>query len=138
MLYHSSFFHLYYCFACLQLNVDPSIDMQDLGKMVEEQNLQIPWSHISKRMGNRSRLSVFKKWQKMSGISSFDTLENYVVKREPTMDEIAEELNSFEPEFKRMKREPDEHDSYYQISAKIAAETIEAVDLPDADTMIQM
>ena len=38
--------------------------------MVQSQGIKIPWSAISKRMGNRSRLSCFKKWQKMTGISS--------------------------------------------------------------------
>jgi Myb-like DNA-binding domain len=43
-------------------------DMKELGQLVEEGNLQIPWSIISKRMGKRSRLSCFKKWQKLTGI----------------------------------------------------------------------
>ena len=42
--------------------------MVSLGKMVEEQNIQIPWSVISKRMVKRSRLSCFKKWQKLTGL----------------------------------------------------------------------
>lgn len=50
-----------------QLNVPPNTDMRDLGRMVDEQGIQIPWSIVSKRMASRSRLSCFKKWQKMSG-----------------------------------------------------------------------
>jgi hypothetical protein len=52
------------------LNVDIATDMKSLGRMVEEQNIQIPWSTISKRIGKRSRLSCFKKWQKMAGLLS--------------------------------------------------------------------
>lgn len=53
-----------------QLNADPSADMKELGKMVEEEGRKIAWSAISKRMGKRSRLSCFKKWQKLTGIYS--------------------------------------------------------------------
>jgi len=42
--------------------------MKELGKIVEEQDIQIPWSTVSKHMGKRSRLSCFKKWQKLSGL----------------------------------------------------------------------
>jgi hypothetical protein len=52
------------------LNVDAGTDMKSLGRMVEEQNIPIPWSTISKRIGKRSRLSCFKKWQKMAGLLS--------------------------------------------------------------------
>jgi len=52
------------------LRVDPRSDLKDLGKMVEADDIKIPWSLISKRMGNRSRLSCFKKWQKMTGLYS--------------------------------------------------------------------
>jgi Myb-like DNA-binding domain len=54
--------------AVAQLNVGPDMDMKELGRVVEEQGLQISWSVVSKRMGNRSRLSCFKKWQKLSGV----------------------------------------------------------------------
>jgi hypothetical protein len=52
------------------LRADPNADMKDLGKMVEQEGLKIAWSVVSKRMGKRSRLSCFKKWQKMTGIYS--------------------------------------------------------------------
>ena len=52
------------------LRVDPTSDMKELGKMVESEDIKIPWSLISKRMGKRSRLSCFKKWQKMTGLYS--------------------------------------------------------------------
>lgn len=50
--------------------------------MVEEQNLSIPWTAISKKMGKRSRLSCFKKWQKLTGLSS---------EVAPPMDEVTKE-----------------------------------------------
>ena len=43
------------------VQVNSNVDMKDLGKMVAAQGIVIPWSHISKRMGKRSRLSCFKK-----------------------------------------------------------------------------
>ena len=52
------------------LNVDPNSNIKEVGKMVQSQGIKIPWSAISKRMGKRSRLSCFKKWQKMTGIHS--------------------------------------------------------------------
>mmetsp|Transcript_2720 Transcript_2720/g.6373 ORF Transcript_2720/g.6373 Transcript_2720/m.6373 type:complete len:362 (+) Transcript_2720:100-1185(+) len=50
------------------LEADPNADIKMLGKMVENEGIKIPWSIISKRMGKRSRLSCFKKWQKMTGL----------------------------------------------------------------------
>ncbi|KAL3943332.1 MAG: hypothetical protein SGBAC_002615 [Bacillariaceae sp.] len=52
------------------LQADPNADIKMLGKMVENEGIKIPWSIISKRMGKRSRLSCFKKWQKMTGLYS--------------------------------------------------------------------
>jgi hypothetical protein len=52
------------------LRLDPTADMKEVGKMVEVEDIKIPWSVISKRMGKRSRLSCFKKWQKMTGLYS--------------------------------------------------------------------
>ena len=48
------------------LNADPTADIKELGKHVEAEGIKIPWSVISKRMLKRSRLSCFKKWQKMN------------------------------------------------------------------------
>lgn len=50
------------------LRANPSADIVELGKRVEAEGMIIPWSAISKKMGKRSRLSCFKKWQKMTGI----------------------------------------------------------------------
>lgn len=102
-----------------QLNVDPTADMKELGKQVEEQGIQIPWSTISKRMGKRSRLSCFKKWQKMTGLAG------------PSEEE--EEG----PALKRAKVDNDEAPAEYDVySAKMAAETVEAVELPDTDALV--
>eukprot|EP00536_Pseudo-nitzschia_multiseries_P009155 jgi/Psemu1/257892/estExt_Genewise1Plus.C_2500034 len=56
------------------LRVDPTIGMRELGKIVEAEQIKIPWSTISKRMEKRSRLSCFKKWQKMTGLFSASDL----------------------------------------------------------------
>lgn len=52
------------------LRADPNASMVELGKMVEAEGMTLPWSAISKKIGNRSRLSCFKKFQKMTGIFS--------------------------------------------------------------------
>jgi hypothetical protein len=52
------------------LTAEPTADIKELGKVVEAEGLKIPWQIISKRMGKRSRLSCFKKWQKMTGLFS--------------------------------------------------------------------
>ncbi|KAL3909553.1 MAG: hypothetical protein SGARI_002549, partial [Bacillariaceae sp.] len=52
------------------LQADKNADMQELARIVQAQNIKIAWSAISKRMGQRSRLSCFKKWQKMTGLYS--------------------------------------------------------------------
>jgi hypothetical protein len=149
------------------LNVDITTDMKSLGRMVEEQNIQIPWSTISKRIGKRSRLSCFKKWQKMAGLlSASDEVRRR--KQEPGVNGD----NANAAAAKRQKVEGgghgDDHDvlegelsnthaaptagaaaamaaaagamaagtgDYDEVynSAKMAEETVEAVDLPDVD-----
>jgi hypothetical protein len=52
------------------LQVDKDLDWRELGKYAEANGLKVAWSIISKKMGNRSRLSCFKKWQKMTGLLS--------------------------------------------------------------------
>jgi hypothetical protein len=52
------------------LTAETTADIKELGKVVEAEGLKIPWQIISKRMGKRSRLSCFKKWQKMTGLFS--------------------------------------------------------------------
>ena len=52
------------------LNANPTADIKELGKLVESEGITIPWTSISKRIQKRSRLSCFKKWQKITGINS--------------------------------------------------------------------
>ena len=52
------------------LQIKQNIDAYDLGIIINEQQLKIPWSLISKKMVKRSRLSCFKKWQKMTKVKS--------------------------------------------------------------------
>lgn len=52
------------------LNVDPDMEMKELGEMVKREGIVIPWSSLSRQMGKRSRLSCFKKWQKLTGLYS--------------------------------------------------------------------
>jgi hypothetical protein len=150
------------------LNVDISTDMKSLGRMVEEQNIQIPWSTISKRIGKRSRLSCFKKWQKMAGLLSAsdevrrrkqdpsgdggDDANAAAAKRQKVEDGgDGEDHELLEGELSNMHAAPTagaaaamaaaagamaagtgDYDEVYN-SAKMAEETVEAVDLPDVD-----
>jgi len=111
-----------------QLNVDPSADMKELGKMVEEQGIQIPWSTISKRMGKRSRLSCFKKWQKMTGITS----DGFIDKK----DDEEEDDESRDAKRTKIDHQGPGSSEYDMYSAKMAAETVEAVELPDTETLV--
>jgi Myb-like DNA-binding domain len=88
------------------------MDMAALGKMVEEQDIQIPWSAISKRMGKRSRLSCFKKWQKLTGMFSPETGIGGERHKAHHLDTIGEheeaavgaaEQQQQQPPFKRLK-----------------------------------
>jgi hypothetical protein len=109
-----------------QLQAEPGTDMKDLGKMVQERGIQIPWSTISKRMGKRSRLSVFKKWQKMTGICTGAADEEELYGTVVTSN-------------KRQRLEgaptaganPTSSSSSSAFDAQRAAETVEAVELPD-------
>lgn len=143
------------------LSVDIATDMKTLGRMVEEQNIQIPWSTISKRIGKRSRLSCFKKWQKMAGLLSasdevrrrkqdpagggdgneaankrqkveggddHDVLEGGNTHGAPTAGATA----AMSAAAGAMAAGTGDYDEVYN-SAKMAEETVEAVDLPDVD-----
>ena len=73
-------------------NIDTTAQMGDhpgnnnikaIAKLVHDHNISIPWSIISKRMVKRSRLSCFKKWQKMTGLSSTNTTDHdYLMKKD--------------------------------------------------------
>lgn len=52
------------------LGVPPSTTMVETGKMVSDQGISLPWEAITKRMGTRSRLSCYKKFQKMANLLS--------------------------------------------------------------------
>ena len=131
------------------LNADPTVSMKDLGEQVEKQSIMIPWSLISKRMGKRSRLSCFKKWQKMTGLTG--PAPDGMNKREGEAGDEGTDL-------KRARMEDEggsgkmfasagaasaaaiaagQSGDYDTYSAKMAAETVEAVDLPDTDALGQ-
>ena len=76
------------------LRVDPSMHIVEVGKMVEAENIVIPWSTISTKMGNRSRLSCFKKFQKMTGLFSPSDTGNRVKQRVPGAPHTASGLAS--------------------------------------------
>lgn len=128
-------------------------DMKELGKYVESENIQIPWSTISKRMGKRSRLSCFKKWQKMTGIVSAAE-EAAAAAGGGGKHELAvglptalDEHHHHPPDSKRAKLEqqpqphpqpPHHHeDSTSHAVAELAAETVEALELPEVSATTQ-
>lgn len=110
-------------------------DFKELGKIVEEGNIQISWSVISKRMGKRSRLSCFKKWQKLTGLftppSDADAVEHAVKPSAKAKVDDGEEES--EPPMKKIKAEPSMDGD--TEAAELAAETVEALDLPDTDVL---
>lgn len=101
------------------------IEMSELAKMVEEQGLTIPWSAISKKMGNRSRLSCFKKWQKMTGQGETPVKAAGGKRKADGMPPVlgGDDLTP----------NPITGDEAEATAAQIAAETVEAVDLPVLD-----
>lgn len=129
-------------------------DMRELGKLVEETNIQLSWSVISKRMGKRSRLSCFKKWQKMTGLFSPPTPDVLATTDAPTTskrkaapplrnedhdDDEKDNENHDDDDgkeiavvTKKMKMEPTDTTT---AAAELAAETVEALDLPDSDVL---
>lgn len=157
------------------LHVDASMPMPQLGQFVERENIQIPWSSISKRMGKRSRLSCFKKWQKMTGIFvGSEGVKRDIIEQSlgslsgPSHGKASEWIPENEArDPKRLKTDNGSEgvkpagnisthsaasagaaaamaaaavaatqDGDYEVySAKMAAETVEAVELPDTDAL---
>mmetsp|Transcript_8357 Transcript_8357/g.23180 ORF Transcript_8357/g.23180 Transcript_8357/m.23180 type:complete len:375 (-) Transcript_8357:57-1181(-) len=129
------------------VGVSPSMEMKEVGRYVEEQGIQIPWSTITKRMGKRSRLSCFKKWQKMAGLGEDNNNNNsdandLVGDKRKTGSKsttTAEEEEEMQPHSSTIKRRKKGDASFADGSsaefidiAKMADSTIEAVGLPDA------
>lgn len=50
------------------LKVGNDVSLVDLGKFVELESVNVPWSTISQKMKNRSRLSCFKRFQQITGM----------------------------------------------------------------------
>jgi Myb-like DNA-binding domain len=129
-------------------------DMRELGKLVEESNIQLSWSVISKRMGKRSRLSCFKKWQKMTGLFSPPTPDVLASADTPA---AGKRKAAPPPPLNEDDNDDDENDDNENhedgkeiavatkkiksdstdttIAAELAAETVEALDLPDSDVL---
>jgi hypothetical protein len=90
-----------------QLGAEPGTSMRALGKLVEEQGVQVPWSTISKRMVKRSRLSCFKKWQKLTGL--FSLSDDHRSKAE-LLEAIAEDIKGNSEKGRDAKRAKIEND----------------------------
>lgn len=50
------------------LKVGDDVPLIELGKLVEQDSVNVPWSTISEKMKNRSRLSCFKRFQQITGM----------------------------------------------------------------------
>jgi Myb-like DNA-binding domain len=147
------------------------VDFTQLAQLVEEMKIQIPWSLISKRMGRRSRLSCFKKWQKLVSESEFRATVGDVTTAETTTatasieaiaaptilleEQLHEEEGKNRPIKRRKTKVPPQQveeveevelddDEQQQVveyivpmtdahvaEAELAAETVEALGLPD-------
>ena len=112
------------------LGANPDADMLSLGKLVEEQDIQVPWSTVSKKIGNRSRLSCFKKWQKMTGQTNNNEDSSSDSKEKRRARSTTDKRGA-----KRIKTEQSSGNDDDVYRAKMAAETVEAVELPDTVTL---
>jgi len=63
------------------LKVARDVPLGQLGRMAEEDAVNVPWSAISKKMKNRSRLSCFKRFQQITGMKKTNGMKR---KRAPT------------------------------------------------------
>ena len=50
------------------LKVGDDVPLVELGKLAEHDSVNVPWSTISEKMKNRSRLSCFKRFQQITGM----------------------------------------------------------------------
>lgn len=114
------------------LNVDPTADIKEVGRMVEAKGIKIPWSIISKRFGKRSRLSCLKRWEKLTGpLYPSDPCENAggagskftdmdVAVPDPDV-RSAEEPPAKKPPARIVKNPPRSHSTYAARTAGEAA-----------------
>jgi len=52
----------------IELKVAPDLPLEELGKLANQDSANVPWSAISQKMKNRSRLSCFKRFQLVTGL----------------------------------------------------------------------
>ena len=133
------------------VGVPADTSMKEVARIVDERGIQIPWSTISRRIHKRTRLSCFKKWQKLIGVVSddsdyggdgggkrktLDPPEHGSSKRRAkgSADNRGRHVYGTSAGVENPGDPPPgivgEFDEAY--SAKIADETVEAVGLPDA------
>lgn len=117
------------------LKADPTADIKELGRMMEAKNIKIPWSVISKKMVKRSRLSCFKKWQKMAGTSPSDqsksgTMDDSSSKEEEAPGAMAEVVK--EAPARRLKERPAQLPTHVAATAGAAAALASSVNNPIA------
>lgn len=119
------------------LKVGDDVSLKELGNIAEDNRDQIPWSVISEKMGNRSRLSCFKRFQLMTG-----TKTNYAKKAAIAMvtEATTNAAITAESETKKRKREVSSV-PVVQSPVKITKETsehsyIEEAPLPTIEEQI--
>mmetsp|Transcript_27252 Transcript_27252/g.60534 ORF Transcript_27252/g.60534 Transcript_27252/m.60534 type:complete len:350 (-) Transcript_27252:210-1259(-) len=123
-----------------ELSVSPDTGMIELAKVVERDGITIPWSAISKKMGNRSRLSCFKKWQKMTGLGEKVTKSAGAISDAKKKAAVAAaaaavptSLGGGDDDLTPNSIGGEAGEDSEAAAAQIAAETVEAVDLPVLD-----
>lgn len=128
---------------------NPNAEFAEIIDMIEKNNISIPWSLISKRMEKRSRLSCFKKWQKMVQTEKQNPMQQHmqiistvqvpveVQVQVQVTQEQQQQQNHFDEQVAAlaMKKIPENNtetagDTHHASSAVVAANVVEAVDLP--------
>ncbi len=120
------------------------IESKQLQEFISSQNIVIPWSTISKHMQKRSRLSCFKKWQKITSRNSSkgrksSLTANTQEKSSPPADDYRIDANDRVTILVGSTNDKSTNEENSNIlneeqvldeEAKMAAQTVEAVDLP--------
>ena len=120
------------------------IESKQLQEFISSQNIVIPWSTISKHMQKRSRLSCFKKWQKITSRNlskgrkasfmankqekSSTPADDYIIGADGRVSILDGSTNDKSTSEEDSNILNEEH--VLDEEAKMAAQTVEAVDLP--------
>jgi hypothetical protein len=127
------------------LRADPNADIKELGKMVQEEDINVPWTAISKKMGKRSRLSCFKKWQKLTGLVSPSDLPppKKMVEQEEDLDtylltEVVNSAANGEMDWNAIRGIPEPQARWETLLQDYEAAEVDAAAVLEKLTLVQM